>query len=99
MKKKWIVKMKNMANNVSYLKKFIKRYQDTHFKQPSTMSMHPGFKSVQNKIAQKSGMSKKKAGAVLATSARKASPAAKRANPRLKKVAMPKTSRLHYKRT
>jgi hypothetical protein len=47
---------------------------------------HPGFKSVQNKIARKQGVSKKAAGAILASRTRKASPAAKRRNPRLKRV-------------
>jgi len=45
---------------------------------------HPGFKSVQKKIARKYGM--KRAGAILASKTRNASPAAKKANPRLKKV-------------
>lgn len=44
------------------------------------------FKSVQKQIAQKSGVSQKAAGAILANSTRKASPAAKRKNPALKKV-------------
>lgn len=44
------------------------------------------FKSVQNKIAKKQGISKKAAGAILAASSRKASPEAKRKNPKLKKV-------------
>ena len=47
---------------------------------------HPGFKKVQAEIAQKQGISKDRAGAILAASARKASPTAKRANPNLKKV-------------
>ena len=47
---------------------------------------HPGFKAVQTKIARREGVSMKQAGAILAASTRKASPAAKRANPRLKKV-------------
>jgi len=47
---------------------------------------HPGFKAVQNKIAAKEGVSKKAAGAILASASRKASPAAKAANPRLGKV-------------
>lgn len=47
---------------------------------------HPGFKSVQKSIARKQGVSMKAAGAILASSTRKASPAAKRANPRLKRV-------------
>jgi hypothetical protein len=46
---------------------------------------HPGFKAVASKI-QKEGYSKKAAGAILAKKSREASPAAKRANPRLKKV-------------
>lgn len=47
---------------------------------------HPGFKAVQSKIAAKSGVSKKAAGAILAASTRKASAKAKAANPRLKRV-------------
>ena len=45
-----------------------------------------GFKNVQNSIAKKEGISKDKAGAILAASTRKASAKAKRANPRLKRV-------------
>jgi len=45
---------------------------------------HPGFKAVQAKIAKKYG--KKRAGAILAAATRKASPAAKKRNPNLKKV-------------
>lgn len=51
---------------------------------------HPGFKAVQAQIAKKQGISKERAGAILAAGARKASPAAKRANPRLKAVTMRK---------
>lgn len=47
---------------------------------------HPGFKAVQNSIAKKQGISKKAAGAILASSTRNASAAAKRNNPRLKRV-------------
>lgn len=47
---------------------------------------HPGFKAVQKKIASKQGVSMKQAGAILASSTRKASASAKRANPRLKRV-------------
>lgn len=47
---------------------------------------HPGFKAVQNKIARKQGVSQKAAGAILAKSSRNASKAAKKKNPRLKKV-------------
>jgi len=44
------------------------------------------FKTVQAKIARKEGISKKSAGAILANASRKASPAAKRRNPNLRKV-------------
>jgi hypothetical protein len=47
---------------------------------------HPGFKSVQNSIARKEGVSKKAAGAILASATRNDSASAKRANPRLKRV-------------
>ena len=44
------------------------------------------FKSVQKTIAKKEGVSKEAAGAILANASRKASPEAKRKNPKLKKV-------------
>lgn len=47
---------------------------------------HPGFKAVQKKIARKQNVSMEAAGAILASSSRKASVAAKRKNPNLKKV-------------
>ena len=47
---------------------------------------HPGFKAVQSKIASKQGVSKQAAGAILAASSRSASAAAKKKNPRLKRV-------------
>jgi hypothetical protein len=47
---------------------------------------HPGFKGAQKSIAKKQGISEKKAGAILASGARKASKKAKAKNPRLKKV-------------
>ncbi len=47
---------------------------------------HPGFKAVAKKIAAKQGVSKESAGAILAAGARKASKAAVKANPNLKKV-------------
>ena len=47
---------------------------------------HPGFKNVQHRIAERMGVSQDRAGAILASSTRKASPAAKRANPNLKRV-------------
>ena len=48
------------------------------------------FQAVQSKIAKSEGISKDRAGAILASSTRNASPAAKRKNPNLKKVLMPK---------
>lgn len=50
------------------------------------MKKHPGFKAVQKKISKKQGISMKRAGAILAAGARKASKKAVKANPRLKKV-------------
>jgi hypothetical protein len=47
---------------------------------------HPGFKAVQKSIAKKEGVSEKAAGAILASSSRKASASAKKKNPNLKKV-------------
>jgi len=47
---------------------------------------HPGFKSVQSSIAKREGVSLERAGAMLAAGTRRASPAAKKANPRLKRV-------------
>jgi hypothetical protein len=47
---------------------------------------HPGFKSVQKRIAAQQGISEARAGAILAATTRGASAAAKRANPRLKRV-------------
>lgn len=49
-------------------------------------SKHPGFKKAQASIARKQGISKERAGAILAASSRGASAAAKRKNPRLKRV-------------
>lgn len=52
----------------------------------ATKKKHPGFKKVAASIAKKGGYSKKEAGAILASKTRKASAAAKRKNPKLKKV-------------
>jgi hypothetical protein len=49
------------------------------------MAKHPGFKAVQSNI-EKEGHSKKAAGAILAAKSRGASAAAKKANPRLRRV-------------
>jgi len=47
---------------------------------------HPGFKAAQSSIARREGVSKDRAGAILAAASRGASAKAKRANPRLKRV-------------
>ena len=47
---------------------------------------HRGFKAVQKEIAKKQGIPMERAGAILATGARKASKKAVAANPRLKRV-------------
>jgi hypothetical protein len=47
---------------------------------------HPGFEAVKNKIAAERGVSKERAGAMLASATRKASAKAKAANPNLKRV-------------
>lgn len=54
----------------------------SRFKGSTTMS----FKSVQKKIEKKDGVSKKSAGAILASASRNASAKAKKANPKLKRV-------------
>jgi acetyl-CoA acetyltransferase len=55
-------------------------------------SKHPGFAKAAAGIARKQGISREAAGAILANSSRHASAAAKRKNPRLKRVAMKKKS-------
>ena len=47
---------------------------------------HPGFDKASASIAKKEGISQGAADAILANATRKASPAAKRANPKLKNV-------------
>ena len=49
-----------------------------------------GFQKNASLIAKRQGISKKRASAILAAGARKASHAAKKANARLKRVRMPK---------
>lgn len=49
-------------------------------------SKHPGFAAVQGKIAAKEGVSKERAGAMLAASTRRASAGARKSNPHLKHV-------------
>jgi hypothetical protein len=55
-------------------------------KKGGTVKKGMGFKAAQKMIMKKQGLSKERAGAILAAGARKASPAAKRKNPNLKKV-------------
>ncbi len=50
------------------------------------MNKHPGFKAVASKIASREHISAARASAILASSSRHASAAAKRSNPRLKRV-------------
>ena len=50
------------------------------------MKKHPGFKKVAASIEKKEGVSKERADAILASASRRASPKAKRENPRLERV-------------
>lgn len=47
---------------------------------------HPGFKGAQRQIAQRQGVGMARAGKILGKRTREASPAAKAANPRLRRV-------------
>ncbi len=47
---------------------------------------HPGFAAVEKKISKSEGVSKDRAGAILAASSRNASKAAHKANPKLNRV-------------
>lgn len=51
-----------------------------------TAKKHLGFKAVQRSIARKQNIPMERAGAILAASSRGASAAAKKKNPRLRKV-------------
>jgi len=62
------------------------QYPENGIDHYSDAEKHPGFAKVQAKIAAKEGISKDRAGAILAASSRGASSAAKKANPNLKKV-------------
>ena len=79
--KKWNKSVKNITIDLQTLE------ENTMAKSnPTSMvNSHPGFANVQKKI-EKSGYSKKEAGAILASSTRNASAKAKKANPKLKKV-------------
>jgi hypothetical protein len=50
------------------------------------MNKHPGFKSVAAGISRKEGVSKKAAGAILASAGRKTGLLAKKRNPRLNRI-------------
>lgn len=52
----------------------------------SLIKKHPGFASVQSSIEKKEGVSKDRAGAILAAATRRAGKAARKANPRLNRV-------------
>lgn len=54
--------------------------------QEKSMAKGMGFVAAKKAIAKKEGIPAKNAGAILASSTRKASPAAKKANPNLKNV-------------
>ena len=51
-----------------------------------TQDKHPGFENVARQIARQQGVPLERARAILAARTRQASPAAKRANPALKRV-------------
>lgn len=53
---------------------------------PKGKEKHPGFQKAAAQIAEKEGYSKERASAILAAGARKASPEAKKKNPKLAKV-------------
>lgn len=60
---------------------------------------HRGFEAVQKQIAKKSHVGMEAAGAILAASSRKASAAARKANPRLNRVSgMPPMSKAPKKK-
>ena len=52
----------------------------------ATKRKHPGFAAVQSSISKREGISADRAGAILASASRGASKAAKKANPRLRRV-------------
>lgn len=80
-------KMKQDKGLVPAPTKIDKKYDTPqYYKMAKGGSAHPGFKAVQSGIAAKQGVSKQAAGAILASATRKASPKAKAANPRLKRV-------------
>lgn len=80
---------------------FLTNYEHIKFEETKMVKKSPpkkqGFKKVQSKIAKQqeakgvpAAEAKERAGRILASATRRASPAAKKRNPRLKKVKMPK---------
>jgi hypothetical protein len=55
-------------------------------KESKSTKKHPGFAKVAEKIEKREGVSKESAAAILASATRKASQAARKENPNLKKV-------------
>lgn len=60
---------------------------------------NPGFAGAQASIAKTQNIPMANAGAILGAGAQKASPAAKAANPNLKKVAAPKKHNAHTRKS
>lgn len=50
------------------------------------MKNHPGFKAVQNSISKREGVSKDRAGAILAAGTRRSGVLARKKNPRINRV-------------
>ena len=63
-----------------------RRYGESEREESVMAKRHLGFKRAQSDIAKRQGISEDRAGAILAAGTRKASAAAKRRNPRLKRV-------------
>lgn len=76
-----------LTTNIPILYSNLKLRNRPKKKESTTMAskVHPGFSKVQKSI-QKEGYSKEEAGAILANATRKASPKAKKANSKLKRV-------------
>ena len=64
----------------------LKNYAHTSGSFRHNKKSHPGFKAVAGEIAARTGYSQERAAAILASKTRGASKAAKKANPRLKRV-------------
>ena len=68
------------------LGKAIRKNQPTRVFFVIMSKTHPGFQNAAKQISKKEGLSFDRAKAILASATRKASPAAKKANPNLKRV-------------